>query len=55
MNDAERAHEVQALPAKWNQDEGHDPVDGAHAPGGGFGADGEGREGSDDIFDFWMS
>ena len=52
MNDAERAHEVQALPAKWNQDEGDDPVDGAHAPGGGFGADGEGRGGSDDIFDF---
>ena len=35
-----------------NQDECDDPAVGAHEPHGGFGADGAGREASDDIFDF---
>ena len=55
MNDEERAGEVQALPARWNQDIGDDPVDGDHKPHGGFGADGAGRGASDDIFDFGVS
>ena len=49
MEDAERANEVQALPARCNQDEGDGPADGAREPHGGFGAD---EGGSDDIFDF---
>ena len=51
MNDTERAGEVQALPARWNQDEGDARAGGAHEPHGGFGAD-DGGDASDDIFDF---